>query len=88
MKAEISYSTESSTKLGTFVTGIKVERKVQDDILGDIISTRVYNIKTTKKIEKGTAYELDLKKFDVVSFETVNEEGIKSSSFWLQLKGE
>jgi hypothetical protein len=89
MKTVIAYSTESTTKKGTFVTGLKAEMKVNDSILGEILSSRVFNIKTGQQVPVGTEYNLDMSKFDVVKYTNTDEEtGKESTSFWLTLKGE
>ena len=89
MQTVVSFSTESTTKPGTFVTGLKASLKVEDPILGEILSSRVFNIKTSKQVPVGTKYELDMSKFIVDKWVNTDEEtGKELTSYWLILKGE
>lgn len=89
MLTVIAYSTESTTKRGTFVTGLKADLKVQDPILGEILSSRVFNIKTGQQVPVGTEYNLEMSKFDVVKYTNTDDTtGNESTSYWLTLKGE
>lgn len=88
MRTVVAYSTASTSKSGGFVTGLKAEIKVEHPVLGTILSSRVFNIKTGKQIPVDTECDIDMKDFDVNKWTNTDDEGKEQTSFWLIAKGE